>query len=359
MCLGDKQKQGCLVWWLAFIMAVAALAVVAATVFCSLRCLSWGAPDGRLQVGAVVLLGIAVVVCGIMCAGFVGAAMKARDEASGPAEPEPPAQAQADGGSSASGGAPAATGVPAAPADPVGRYLELVAERPWLFKRDGGRGLETDRERIERFARDHGRTMGVVYESAYNIGLVDLVLEDGESPYAYERVIPAGGGSPVLVIPVKRDGGEVRFVLAQQFRHAIRRSQFAFPRGFGENGLGGYQNAKKELLEELGARPVRGLVTLGTLCPDSGLSSMAPEVFLCEVDSFRATHREGVDDVKAVSEDEVWEMAGKDEIDDGPTLAALTLLKARAGGKNLTDSVDILLSKGGGTGGTGGGTATP
>jgi 8-oxo-dGTP pyrophosphatase MutT (NUDIX family) len=163
----------------------------------------------------------------------------------------------------------------------------------------------------------------------------------------------------VLVIPVKRDGGEVRFVLAQQFRHAIRRSQLAFPRGFGENGLGGYQNAKKELLEELGARPVWGLVTLGTLCPDSGLSSMAPEVFLCEVDSFCATHREGVDDVKAVSEDEVWEMAGKGEIDDGPTLAALTLLKACAGGKNLADSVDILLSRGGGTGGTGGGTATP
>jgi ADP-ribose pyrophosphatase len=199
--------------------------------------------------------------------------------------------------------------------------------------------------------------MGVVYESAYNIGLVDLVLEDGESPYAYERVIPARMGTPVVVVTMSRQG---EFVLLRQFRHAIRRYQLAFPRGFGENGLSARENAMKELLEELNAEVVGDMVLLGSVCPDSGLTSAEADVFLCVVDSFAPSHDEGIVGARVLSGVDLWEMVRKGEVDDGFTLSALAMLEARLrSGDDLTELCSQLVAAADGAASDAPGDASP
>jgi ADP-ribose pyrophosphatase len=333
--------------------------LVVGIIICAIAWGSTGQPDGRRQIGAVVLLGIALVICWLTYTGFMEVLMKGKEEKAA-ANPEAgPAQGQAGGGSPASGGgAPTSGGgTPAAPSDPMDAYAKLVADRPELFVQDPAMRVVTDREQIERFAKDHGRTMGVVYASAYNIGLVDLVEKPGGERFAYERVVPAQVGTPVVVVTMSRQG---EFVLLRQFRHAIRRYQLAFPRGFGENGLSVRENAMKELLEELNAEVVGDMVLLGTVCPDSGLTSAGVDVFLCVVDSFTPSHDEGIVGTRVLSGVDLREMVRKGEIDDGFTLSALAMLEARLrSGDDLTELCSQLVAAADGAASDAPGDASP
>ena len=219
----------------------------------------------------------------------------------------------------------------------VREYLRLRKTRPELFapsdqipicEIDASGNLSKVMRNEELFNNRYG----IVYNSDFNMMCVDPIVDrsDGESDfYAYERVIPSAGRGAVIV--AKHRGN---FVLLKQFRHALRRYQYAFPRGYGEKGLSTLQNAVKELEEELSASPAAEPVYIGTVTPDSGLTRTSADVYMIEIDDYSIkSGYEGIKETVEITEDELDRMisgnrnSGESIFDDGFTLAAYTLLK--------------------------------
>lgn len=209
--------------------------------------------------------------------------------------------------------------------DCLDRYERLRRERPRLFADSEVFPLVKEREVMEAYARRTGKPVGVVYESPYRLLLVDLI-EDGKGGcYPYERLVNAAEGGGVVMIPLWRG----RILLLRQYRHPLREEQLCFPRGFSEAGSKARENAERELWEELGARCQR-ILPLGEVAPDSGLSASAAEVFLCELESYEPSLREeGVREILTLSEEELKQCLVRGEINDGFTLAALTLWQSK------------------------------
>ena len=118
-----------------------------------------------------------------------------------------------------------------------------------------------------------------------------------------------------------------KFILLQQYRHAIRREQYGFPRGFAETDLTANANAQKELSEELGTVSTVQ-IPLGKIAPDSGLTGSCVDVFLTEIDHYSAAKgHEGIQRHVELTEAELEKMIADGSIDDGFTLGAYTLYK--------------------------------
>lgn len=111
-------------------------------------------------------------------------------------------------------------------------YFELMENRPELFVENELIPIEKDIEIIKKFTAETGKKIGVVYHSRYNMMITDLITPKNEKPYVYERIIPDSEGSVVTVVKCKD-----KFVLLKQFRHALRKYQYGFVRGYGEQGL--------------------------------------------------------------------------------------------------------------------------
>lgn len=95
--------------------------------------------------------------------------------------------------------------------------------------------------------------------------------------------------------------------LLKQFRHAPRKFQYAFPRGFGEPEITSEENVKKELLEEIGAVQVEETY-LGKVLPDSGILANQVDVFMCKVSNVEVkSFYEGIQDVVLLNEAELDE----------------------------------------------------
>lgn len=202
------------------------------------------------------------------------------------------------------------------------KYLELMKSRPDQFVNSGILDIVTDEETVSRFEAQTGKKIGVIYESPYHILAVDLVREKEGRIFAYERVLPAVEKGAVVAVPVY-DG---KFVLLRQYRHALRREQYAFPRGFAEPGISPEENLKKELKEEING-VTDHISFLGHVIADSGFDSNSVSIFLCSLKSveFQLDH-EGIQEIILLTPEELrqWIKAGK--IDDGFTLSALSLL---------------------------------
>lgn len=177
----------------------------------------------------------------------------------------------------------------------------------------------------------YGCHYGVVYQSKYNTLIVDPTINETDSakdkPYIpYERIVPSGNNGTVLV--TMHDG---KFVLLKQFRHAPRKEQFAFPRGYNENKLSPVNNAVNELYEELNAKPVGEPVWLGKISPDSGLTSSCADVYLVNIDNYSPSSDEGIVNSVELDEEGLVDMLTQDNkssFDDGFTLAAYTLYRS-------------------------------
>lgn len=166
------------------------------------------------------------------------------------------------------------------------------------------------------------RKYGLVYESAYHKILVDPIVGGKNGYFPYERVIPAKGNGVVMVTMCNG-----KFILLQQYRHAIRREQYGFPRGFAETDLTANANARKELSEELGTVSTVQ-IPLGKIAPDSGLTGSCVDVFLTEIDHYSAAKgHEGIQRHVELTEAELEKMIADGSIDDGFTLGAYTLYK--------------------------------
>ncbi len=166
---------------------------------------------------------------------------------------------------------------------------------------------------------------GIVYKSRFNMMCVDPIIDSNGGYFPYERIIPTAGNGVVMV--TKHNSN---FVLLKQYRHASRKIQISFPRGFGEMGIFSKENAEKELKEELKATISQPPILLGQIYPDSGLTSSCVDVYLVEIDDYlQKDVYEGILEIMELSDREFRNMINQDAeqnlFDDGFTLAAYAL----------------------------------
>ncbi|MGN1119995.1 MAG: NUDIX hydrolase, partial [Oscillospiraceae bacterium] len=123
-------------------------------------------------------------------------------------------------------------------------------------------------EELTRLEELHNYRFGMVYNSRFNTMLADPIRAKDGSFFPYERIVPSAGNGVVMV--TVHDG---KLVLLRQYRHALRAEQYSFPRGYGEHGILSRENALKEIREEMNAQVSREPVFLGSISPDTGLTS--------------------------------------------------------------------------------------
>lgn len=201
-------------------------------------------------------------------------------------------------------------------------YCTLMKERPEAFCNSGIIDVITDIDKIEEFVEITGKKVGVIYRSSYNLWVVDLV-KSGDRYYTYERLLPAVEKGAVVTIPRFRG----KYVLLKQYRHALRDYQYAFPRGFGEEGIAAESNVGKEIAEELGARVVKTKF-LGRVVADSGCCGNLVDIYVCDITEPKIQiGYEGIQEMVAIEESELKKWIGAGKITDGFTLSAWALLQ--------------------------------
>lgn len=201
------------------------------------------------------------------------------------------------------------------------RYIELKEERPELFKNEGVINIVLDEAIVENYQIENDIKIGVVYDSPYNMMVVDLVYNEEGVYYSYERVIPKEQKGAVVILP--RYKGE--YILLKQYRHSIRDYQYAFPRGYAERGISAEENVQKEMYEELGAE-ISNVRYMGEVIADSGLSANKVSIYECEVKEYREIEKnEGIVEFVEVSFEEIIKMMEDNRLDDGYTLSAIAM----------------------------------
>lgn len=204
-------------------------------------------------------------------------------------------------------------------------YLELQRERPDYFKASELIDIITDPILVGKYVNDTGKKIGVVYKSPWNMMVVDLVKNPEGKLFAYERLLPATSSPAVVMLTQCGD----KYVMINQFRHAIRQKQLCFPRGFGETGLSAKENAVKEIEEELGTKiSMQDVTLIGQVTGDSGMIGNLVTVCHCVVKDYVTKNGyEGIADTELYTEAEIDELIRKGKLTDGFTLAAWALLK--------------------------------
>lgn len=200
------------------------------------------------------------------------------------------------------------------------KYKKIMTEHPQHFLHSNELKIITDEKIVTDFENNTGKIIGVNYESEYHIMVVDLVY-DGEKYFPYERLLPAVDTGAVVIVPIYNGN----FVLLEQFRHALRDYQYAFPRGFASKGLSAEENCRKELKEELGGE-IKEIVPLGTVVSDSGLSGDKVNVYLCHIDSYEEHHgHEGICQTIELTASQFQDYVAEGKINDGYTLSAYAM----------------------------------
>jgi ADP-ribose pyrophosphatase len=207
-------------------------------------------------------------------------------------------------------------------------YLQHIAGLPRGSAADGEIELLAPSEAPDLDPAD----VGVVYEDPYIVLFRDAVRFPTGQPGTYLRlcVKPLSTGGGVLVIPRRGD----RYLLLRNFRHATRRWEWAFPRGFADPALSLEQSARRETREELGLDVERAEL-IGHLPADSGL--IGSEFHVWEV-HVGAAHAIAPESSEAIDASELWELdaagvlakVASGEIVDAISIAGFTLSWARA-----------------------------
>lgn len=203
---------------------------------------------------------------------------------------------------------------------PESAYAHLRDTRPsWFLTPPGEGGIG-----IVRWPMTEGQ---VVYRDQWWMLLQDPVLfPDGRSG-RYLRMISPQLAPAVAVLPML---GKEEVVLIEHFRHPTRSWHWEIPRGGGSTGLGGEENATKELQEELGV-PARELIGLGTLHPDTGILASEVELYAARIDAVgEVATGEGIRRARIVGFAEAEQLAESGRISDSFTIAAL--FRARRAG---------------------------
>lgn len=166
--------------------------------------------------------------------------------------------------------------------------------------------------------------VGIAYRDQYRMILRDAVRFPNGLSGTYVRIV-RDGVPGVIVFPVYQ--GQV--LLIRHFRHSTRTWHIEVPRGYGEEGASGEENARRELKEEIGAIISR-IVTLGQAYPDTGALSEYNSFFYAEVETYGTIEiDEAIVELLPTPMPEFERMIRDNEIEDGFTLTAYGLAKAK------------------------------
>lgn len=193
-------------------------------------------------------------------------------------------------------------------------YLDLVRQYPDIIL-PGGDATQgeieiiTDPVKMASIEKNSHRNVGVVLRDKYWLSVNDAVRFPSGFEGVYSRIIwvkSLTGPLGVAVMPVLPDG---KIVLNCNFRHATRSWEIELPRGSMEHGETIEDTARRETLEETGM-VVDSLTLLGTMPPDSGLTSAAVPVFVAHVIGQSKSHQdetEAIEEILALTRNEVEE----------------------------------------------------
>jgi 8-oxo-dGTP pyrophosphatase MutT (NUDIX family) len=165
----------------------------------------------------------------------------------------------------------------------------------------------------------------LVHENAYvRVYDDDVTFADGAAG-RYVRIEPAGEGPGAVILAVHQG----RIALVRTYRYPVGDWQWALPRGFA-HATDPLVTARAELHEETGVTDA-DLRVVGAVTPDSGVQSHRVAFVLAEV------HRlpdgrppdDEVAEVRWVTLAELEQEIADGAIEDGFTLAALTLARVR------------------------------
>jgi ADP-ribose pyrophosphatase len=221
--------------------------------------------------------------------------------------------------------------------DCLDRYLALVRDRPERFINPDGEICEIlldpqlmdrarrealDRRRAERLPADDTR-VGVLAVDPYLLLMRDAVRFADGSYGLYNRLMVPSGAA---ILPVL--GSTI--ALLHRFRHGTRRWHIEAPRG-SFSGVGTLaEEAERELLEEIGAKPSE-LVDLGELHSTTGCLDEAHQLYLARIAAVGAPDKhESIESIKVLPIPAVERLIADGQITDGPTLALF--LRARLRG---------------------------
>jgi len=214
-------------------------------------------------------------------------------------------------------------------------YRQIINDHPELFSNIGPLKIVMDETEVKTWKesralqKDHPQEwdqIGIVLDDPYFIVIRDLVEFPDRSRRGYSRLINRSSlkGNPgVAILPIFNS----QVVLLHQYRHSTRSWHYEIPRGYGEIGLTAEEDARKELLEEIGASVAR-LVPLGKLHTNSGLVCDPVSLFFAELSNLGETETlEGIDffALLKLQELEDWILTGK--VNDSYTIAAYTRSK--------------------------------
>jgi ADP-ribose pyrophosphatase len=222
----------------------------------------------------------------------------------------------------------------------ISKYIQFQQAYPKLFSPRSLRRLVTDRRSLETYADDHGEVLGLVAETQYAYFVVDLVEKtnhDGAAirfPYfrlIYRKQLDGAVNTVVIgTVATSNVGAVDSVVLLRQERHATGLFHLELPRGFGEAGLSGEENALKELREETGYLGEQAKL-IGVTYTDTGVMDARVSFYHVPVtgklDS-RAESEEAITDVQLMSMQELWEGIHRGDVTDGFTVQALAFLRA-------------------------------
>ena len=183
----------------------------------------------------------------------------------------------------------------------------------------------TAKELVERFQLVTGKRIGVVYESDYNILVVDLVYQIPGNYFTYERIIPKNHSGGVVILAFHNQN----IIFLKQFRHATRDFEYSLIRGFSEKDKSDLEVVTQELKEEIGATIIGFPKLLGKVTIDSGLCGKKVAIYACHIDSYNPTTSdyEGIVSVYEKSPIEFEKMISNNTITDNFTIEAYCLWK--------------------------------
>lgn len=213
--------------------------------------------------------------------------------------------------------------------DLVSRQAELFVNPPGLVYAILAAGEMGEAQKAARRSRAsqgldvEDTRVGVLASDPYATLLREAVRFPDGSLGLYNRLIVPGG---VVVLPVLRGS----IVLIHRFRHGTRRFAYEAPRGIAGEAESLETDARRELLEEIGA--VAGeLVDLGEVATTSGIVGEVMRLFLAWIDRVGTPDRhEAIAGIVCCTIAETEEMIVRGAISDGPTLAAY--LRAKLAG---------------------------
>lgn len=199
-------------------------------------------------------------------------------------------------------------------------YFGLIEKYPHEFINNNNLlKIVTDKDIIIDYMKENNVIVGVIYKSKYHIFVVDLVVDNHNHYFLYDRIICEANA--VVIIPRYKN----KYILLKQYRHSLRDYQYSFPRGFGEEGISSQENAIKELKEEINA-DIIDIHFVSQIVSNSGLAGNKIDVYCADISEYSIEgDYESIVDCLLVSKEELQDMIHKGEINDSMTLSSLLL----------------------------------